>query len=139
MKQFFTTAQRKILIVDDNRIILHLLRLTLDDHSRFQVLEANSGADALAIVTSEHPDLVILDVMMPGEFNGFQICNMIKSQSESKHCKVILLTARSQQSDLELGREAKADHYVTKPFSPKELLELVDATLAVDQVPGINV
>lgn len=130
MEKTIPPSPHKILIVDDNRIIRHLLQLTFQDNARFQILEADCGEAALKLVESEHPDLILLDVMMPGEFNGFQVCQIIKSRQESQHCKVILLSARCQQSDLEQGREAQADHYVTKPFSPKELLILVDSMLA---------
>ena len=135
MEQISTPMLRKILIVDDNRIIRHLLRLTFEDSARFQILEADCGDSALALAISERPEIIVLDVMMPGELNGFQVCSLIKSRQDSKHCKVILLSARCQQSDIEQGREAKADQYVTKPFSPKDLLALVESMLAVDGEP----
>lgn len=130
MQQVPADTLRKILIVDDNRIIRHLLKLTFEDNARFEVLEADCGDSALTITKREHPDLLILDVMMPGELNGFQVCEIIKSWSDTKDCKVVLLSARCQQSDIEQGREAKADHYVTKPFSPTELLALVESLLS---------
>lgn len=136
MKQAPEDKLRKILIVDDNRIIRHLLRLTFEDSARFKILEADCGDTALTLAMKELPDLIILDVMMPGELNGFQVCNLIKSRSESKDCKVVLLSARCQQSDIEQGREVKADHYVTKPFSPSELLLLVESLLPANNKPA---
>ena len=130
-----SASPHKILIVDDNRIIRHLLKLTFEDTARFQILEADCGDAALMLTTNEHPDLIILDVMMPGELNGFEVCNIIKSRPDSKDCKVVLLSARCQQSDIEQGREAKADHYVTKPFSPTELLALVESLLSSNEKP----
>ncbi len=115
----------KILFVDDNRIIRHLLRLTLTD-KRIELLEADCGETALPIITSQKPDYVILDVMMPGELNGFQICQMVKSWEDTKDCKIIMLTASSQQEDFEIGQQVGADFYLTKPFSPKELLSLIE-------------
>lgn len=115
----------KILIVDDNRIIRHLLRLTFSD-SRIELFEADCCATALSIITEQKPDYVILDVMIPGELNGFQVCQKVKSWSDTRPCKIILLTARSQQQDVDLGKQVGADFYMTKPFSPTELLALID-------------
>ncbi|MDO9169633.1 MAG: response regulator [Methylobacter sp.] len=115
----------KILIVDDNRIIRHLLRLTFSD-SRIELFEADCCATALSIITEQKPDYVILDVMIPGELNGFQVCQQVKSWSDTRPCKIILLTARSQQQDVDLGKQVGADFYMTKPFSPTELLALID-------------
>jgi CheY-like chemotaxis protein len=82
------------------------------------------------------PDYVILDVMMPGELNGFQICSMVKSWPDTQSCKIKLLTALTEQRDLENGQEAGADFYVTKPFSPKNLLSLIEtAELSKTQGP----
>ena len=118
MEKPVAASAGKILLVDDNRVIRHLLRLTFADRQLFQVIEADSGEKALPIVLREQPEIIILDVLMPGELNGFQICHMIKSWQDTRHCKIILLSAKSQQDDLEQGRQAGADHYVTKPFSP---------------------
>lgn len=115
----------KILIVDDNRLIRHLLRLTLTD-SRIELFEADCGEKALPIITDQNPDYVILDVMMPGELNGFQICEMVKSWKDTQNCKIVMLTASSQQEDFEIGQKSGADYYLTKPFSPKELLSIID-------------
>ncbi len=119
-------SSRKILIVDDNRIMRHLLKMTFISDTRYQLLEAASGEQCLPIVVRELPDLVLLDVMMPGELDGLGICRMIKSWPDLRHCKVILLSAKTQQEDLDAGKAAGADDYVTKPFSPDKLLKLVD-------------
>lgn len=94
--------------------------------NEFQLFEADSGEQALPLVRKEKPDIIILDVMMPGELNGFQICSMIKSWRDCQHCKIILLSARSQADDLEQGNAAGADFYITKPFSPNHLLSLIN-------------
>lgn len=117
----------KILVVDDNRIIRNLLRLTFKDSTRYEVLEAESGEQALPLTIREKPTVIILDVMMPGELNGFEICRMIKSWPDTQHCNVIMLSARSQEQDFESGQTAGADFYVTKPFSPNELIALVES------------
>ena len=76
------------------------------------------------------PDLVLVDVMMPGSLDGYQVCQKIKMDPETAKTIVILLTARGQQSDFEMGRRAGADAYLTKPFSPLELLDTVEDKLA---------
>lgn len=118
---------KKVLIVDDNRIIRQLLRLTFSNTSRFQLFEADSGEQALPLVISQKPDYIILDVMMPGELNGYQICQMIKSWKDTCHSKIIILSARGQQDDLETGYKSGADHYIVKPFSPAELMQWIDS------------
>lgn len=130
-----TSMPLKILIVDDNQTLRHLLKLTFSD-SRFELHEADSCLTALPKILKLKPDYVILDVMMPGELNGFQICSMVKSWPDTQSCKIILLTALTEQRDLENGQEAGADFYVTKPFSPKNLLSLIEtAELSKTQGP----
>lgn len=126
MSNPMNSAPLKILFVDDNRIIRHLLRLTFSDSKRFEILEAESAELAVPIVLQQKPAIIILDIMMPGELDGFQLCQMIKSSEETKHSKIILLSAKSQQEDLVRGREVGADRYITKPFSPTALIELVE-------------
>lgn len=123
------TKKIKILIVDDNRIIRHLLRMTFFD-KRFELFEAECSNIVLPIITDQKPDYIILDVMMPGELNGFQICQQVKACKDTRDCKIILLSARSQQQDFDLGKQVGADFYMTKPFSPKELLSLIDIEMA---------
>jgi len=119
-----TSAQLKILLVDDNRIIRQLLKLTFAD-SRFKLFEAECGEQALAIIADEKPDYVFLDVKMPGELDGLQVCQLVKASDETRHCKIILLTALSQQEGFDSGIQAGADFCISKPFSPAELLSLV--------------
>jgi two-component system, OmpR family, phosphate regulon response regulator PhoB len=114
----------KILIVDDQADLRKLIRLTLQP-AHFQVFEAITGHEALEQAQAILPDLVLLDVMMPGDLNGFGVCRALKAQPQFAQTKVILLTARGQEADLELGRVAGADDYLVKPFSPTQLLNLV--------------
>jgi two-component system, OmpR family, phosphate regulon response regulator PhoB len=116
----------KILIVDDQADLRKLIRLTLQP-ANFQVFEAITGQEALERAAEIVPDLVLLDVMMPGDLNGYGVCRALKAQSQFAQTKVILLTARGQEADLELGRVAGADDYLVKPFSPTQLLNLVHA------------
>ena len=114
----------KILIVDDQADLRKLIRLTLQP-ANFQVFEAITGLEALEQAAQVVPDLVLLDVMMPGDLNGYGVCRALKAQPQFARTKVILLTARGQEADLELGRSAGADDYLVKPFSPTQLLNLV--------------
>jgi DNA-binding response OmpR family regulator len=115
----------KILIVDDNLQMRNLLRITFSTHPEYQLLQAQNGAEALAVLQNEKPDIVFLDIMMPGEIDGLGVCKWIKS-SEYQATFVILLSAKGQKADIELGLETGADMYLTKPFSPIALLEIVE-------------
>lgn len=120
------TMTRKVLIVDDNAGLRKLIRLTLKT-AGFQLLEAENGDDALRMTKSHLPDFVLLDVMMPGSMDGYQVCSAIKNDPSLRHVWVFILSARAQQADLDAGRQAGADHYLVKPFSPVELLKLVQS------------
>ena len=117
---------RNVLIVDDNEGLRKLLTLTLKA-TAFHLLQADNGDDALRITKSHMPDFVLLDVMMPGSMDGYQVCSAIKNDPSLRHIKVIILSARGQQDDLDAGRRAGADHYLVKPFSPVELLKLLQS------------
>ncbi len=119
----------KILLVDDNRIIRHLLRLTFVSDNRFVIFEAENIEEALTIVYQEHPVVIILDVMLPGDVSGFEICQRLKSEEQTRSCKIILLSARGQQDDLVHGQEVGADLYIVKPFSPAKLIRQVEELL----------
>lgn len=120
-------AQR-ILIVDDQPDIRRLVRMTLE-LTDSEIHEAADGAAALALVGALRPDLILLDVMMPGAFDGYQVCARVKQDPALARTRVVLLTARGQASDIEAGRAVGADGYLIKPFSPLELIEQVDAIL----------
>ena len=121
-----SNTSKKVLIVDDNEGLRKLLSLTLKSTS-FQLLEAENGEDALRMTESHLPDVVLLDVMMPGSMDGYQTCAAIKSNPKLSNTKVYILSARAQKADLEAGKQAGADHYLTKPFSPVELLKLLQS------------
>ena len=114
----------RILIVDDQPDLRRLIRLTLQP-ARFEVSEAATGLEALERARASVPDVVLLDVMMPGDLNGFAVCRAIKTDPAFARTLVILLTARGQQADLEQGAEAGADGHLIKPFSPTQLLDTV--------------
>jgi two-component system phosphate regulon response regulator PhoB len=116
----------KILIVDDNIQMRTLLGITFSTKPEYEIIQAENGADALDIIRTQHIDIMFLDIMMPGEIAGLDVCKSVKASEEYKSCFVVLLSAKGQKSDIELGLSMGADMYLTKPFSPISLLELVD-------------
>ena len=120
---------RTILICDDEASILNSLEFSLGAEG-YRVLAVADGEQALAQARAEPPDLIVLDVMMPRR-NGFEVCRELKLDRRTADVPVILLTARGRREDRELGRQAGADAYVTKPFSPQRLLEKVQTLLGV--------
>lgn len=118
----------KILIVDDDPNIL----LSLDYLMRkngFHVFVARNGAEALELIETEVPELVLLDIMMP-DVDGYEICKEVQSKEWSKHIKIIFLSAKSKEADIQKGIELGAVAYITKPFSSKQLLVEVQQHLS---------
>src|SRR3954464_9832481 len=113
----------KVLIADDQPNMRQLVRLTLES-GHFEILEAPDGDAALALARAEHPDLLFLDWTMPG-LAGVEVCRALREAPSTAHMRIVMLTARSQSADREHAREMGADDYITKPFSPIELLEKV--------------
>ncbi|MDH3255632.1 MAG: response regulator [Acidobacteriota bacterium] len=122
-------SEPRVLIVEDHADLRKLMRLTLNGFG-YRLFEAENGEDALSLVTSERPDLVLLDIMLPGSLSGLDVCRAIKIDEESSWIRVVLLSARTQEEDIKTGREAGADQYIKKPFSPATLLEVVQKELA---------
>ena len=114
-----------ILIVDDEPAILDLVRFTLED-AEVRVVEASDGVEALALARRLRPDLILLDVHMP-RLDGLEACRQIRRDPALARTPIVMLTAAGQEADRARGREAGADEYLTKPFSPLALLALVEA------------
>ena len=110
----------KILIVEDERDVADLIRFNLE-RAGYSVVVANDGLTGQDLALKERPDLVILDLMLPGK-DGYSVFKEIRRDSRTSHTPVLILTARSQTEDRIKGLEAGADDYLTKPFSPKELV-----------------
>lgn len=119
---------KKILIVEDQADIRDLVRMTLE-MGDFQVHEAPDGAAALRLAEQLSPDLMLLDVMMPGGIDGLEVCRRIRANPRLKRTRILMLSARDQASDRRAGKDAGADDYLTKPFSPRELLQAVTRAL----------
>src|SRR6266487_5286914 len=115
---------QKILIIEDEEGIIHLLNLYLKD-AGYNVAAARDGADGLALHAREHPDLIILDIMLPA-IDGFEVCRRIRAWSKTP---ILMLTARVSEDDRVEGFELGADDYLVKPFSPRELVSRVRAIL----------
>ncbi len=126
-----TPHRRRILIVDDEPRIIHFIRLNLE-HDGFEVYEATSGLHALDQLRDQLPDLVLLDVMMP-DIDGFEALRLIR---EISNVPVIMLTAKGDEEDRIRGLELGADDYITKPFSPRELVSRLRAVLRRTEMPG---
>ena len=116
---------RKILIADDEPDILEIVSFNLQAES-YEVLTAKNGNEAIDVAKETHPDLIILDVMMPGK-TGFEVCNILRLQPEFKDTLVIFLTALNDETAEIKGLETGGDDYITKPISPKILISRVNA------------
>lgn len=117
-------ANKRILVVDDEERIVRFIRLNLEQDG-FQVVEAFTGKQAMEKLRQSLPDLILLDVMLP-DLDGFQVLRMVR---ENHDVPIIMLTAKTEEDDRVRGLELGADDYVTKPFSPRELVSRVRAVL----------
>jgi len=120
-------SKGKILVVDDEVYIVHILDFSLGMEG-YEVVTALDGEQALAKVRTEGPDLVVLDIMMP-KLDGYETCKILKSDPATKHIPVILLSAKGRNVDQQMGFQVGADDYITKPFSPRKLVERINLIL----------
>ena len=114
---------RRILVVDDEIYILHILEFSLSMEG-YEVITASDGNGAVQKLKECDPDMVVLDVMMPG-LDGYGVCREIRADEHARSIPVILLSAKGRTVDREAGLEAGADDYIVKPFSPRHLLERI--------------
>ena len=119
--------KEKILIVEDEKDIVKMLEYNLKKEG-FTPFSVSDGDDALDSAVRRQPDLIILDLMLPG-MDGLEVCKALKSEKKTANISVIMLTAKAQESDKIVGLELGADDYVTKPFSPRELIARIKAIL----------
>jgi len=113
----------RILVVEDDHVIRELLvvNLKMEGH---EAVTAADGNEALEVVARTHPDVVLLDMMLPG-LDGWEVTSRLKGDSETSAIPIVALSARAMQADIDRGRELGVDHYVTKPFDPIDLMQLV--------------
>ena len=123
-------SSAKILIVDDDPMNLSILEILLSDD--YTLVRARSGEEALAQAKSERPDLVLLDVMMPG-IDGYEACRLMRAEPELKKMRIVLVSAKAMPSERLRGFEAGADDYVTKPFDHDELMAKIRVFLGMDK------
>jgi two-component system phosphate regulon response regulator PhoB len=120
-------AKETVLVIDDEKDLIELVRYNLEKEG-FRVLSALDGEAGMSIATEESPDAVVVDVMLPG-IDGLDVCRRLRASSRTSRIPVIMLTAKSSESDRIVGLELGADDYVTKPFSPRELAARLKAVL----------
>ncbi|HET7499297.1 MAG TPA: response regulator [Candidatus Omnitrophota bacterium] len=129
-------SKGKILVVDDEIYIVHILDFSLGMEG-YEVVTALDGEQALERVASEKPDLIVLDIMMP-KLDGYEVCRAVKSNPATKNVPVILLSAKGRNVDQKMGFDVGADDYITKPFSPRKLVERINQLLgqAISERPA---
>ncbi len=115
---------KRVLIIEDQEEIRELIRVTLEFED-FDIHEASDGPSGLAAAQRLVPDLILLDVMMPGGMDGLQVCRSVRADARLRRCKVVLLTSRTEDSDRQAGSKAGAAEYLVKPFSPMQVLSVV--------------
>ena len=130
------SRRQKILVVEDEPDIRELLRYNLEQ-AGFDVVESEDGSRVLELVDEEHPSLMILDLMLP-KIDGLDICKMVRQRPRSAKLPIVMLTAKAAEVDRVLGLEFGADDYITKPFSPRELLARVKAVLRRSEPPPVE-
>jgi DNA-binding response OmpR family regulator len=116
---------KRVLIVEDQPEIRELIRMTLEMED-FEIHEAENGPSGLQKAQQLSPHLMLLDVMMPGGMDGYGVCQQVRSDGRLKRTRVVMLTARAQAEDQARGKSVGADAYLIKPFSPRELLTVVN-------------
>ena len=123
-------AKGKILVVDDEIYIVHILDFSLGMEG-YEVVTALDGEQAVEKARAEKPDLIVLDIMMP-KLDGYETCKILKGDADTRDIPVILLSAKGRNVDQKIGFEVGADDYITKPFSPRKLVERINAILGQD-------
>ena len=118
----------KVLLVDDEPNIIMSLDFLMRK-ANYEVFIGRNGTEALHIAATERPDVIILDIMMP-DIDGYDVCRKIKDSPETAHAKIVFLSAKTREADIEKGYEVGASLYITKPFSTKTLMKQVESLMA---------
>jgi DNA-binding response OmpR family regulator len=119
--------REKVLIVEDEKDIIKMLEYNLKKEG-FRTITCNNGEDAIDLTKKEKPDIILLDLMLPG-IDGLEVCKTLKKEEKTSSISIVMLTAKVQESDKIVGLELGADDYITKPFSPRELIARIKAIL----------
>ncbi|MFT4304686.1 MAG: response regulator transcription factor [Candidatus Woesearchaeota archaeon] len=123
--------KKKILVVDDEPHIVDLIKMTLQNE--YELYEAFTSRDAMSQIKKHEPDLILLDIMMPGE-DGFQLCDRIRESKKNKNTPIIFISAKNQHEDMMKSIDVGGDDYLTKPFDPEELEKKVKANLIMNKI-----
>jgi len=119
---------KKILIVEDEQVILELLSEIFGDLGDYEILYAKDGKEALRIAREDNPDIILLDILLP-KVSGYEVCKSIKSDRTMSRIKILILSGMAQNSDWQKAQEVGADGYITKPFDSIALVEKVEELL----------
>lgn len=117
---------KRLLIIEDEEDIANAEKLILKD--QFKVFVANTGSDGLAMAKKLRPDIIVLDIMLP-HMSGYELCQKIRDEKSLANTKIVMVTAKSEQADEDIGMDLGADDYIMKPFEPDELLFVVNQVL----------
>jgi two-component system phosphate regulon response regulator PhoB len=123
-----TRKSKKILVAEDRQEILELISITLEG-SPYEVVMVNDGTQALKVAQEYHPDLILLDIIMPGGINGLEVCRKLKNNPETSDIRILIMTSKYSDEILLEIYESQADGLLPKPFSPKGLLTTVERML----------
>ncbi len=128
---------QSLIIVEDSEDARKLLRITLG-YGLYRIHETDNATDALMMARSVRPEVMVLDVMLPGGVNGFQLCELIKRDESLRSIFVVMVTARGGEEDIKEGRRCGADAYVVKPFSPAYLIQVIESRqqAGIDMLPA---
>jgi len=119
--------KKRILIIEDEPYMVELLKTRLEANN-YEVIVAYDGMEGWRKARNEHPDLILLDIMLPG-MDGFKICKLLKHDVRYRNVPIIMLTARANKEDMMMGKEAGADAYIAKPFDSKLLIQKIEELL----------
>src|SRR5438067_208029 len=130
-----TALSKKVLVVEDEEDVVEMLTRAFRRATGFNIITATDGATGLRRAREESPALVVLDLMLP-KMPGLEVCKILKSDSLTRHIPILMLTAKAEEIDRILGLELGADDYVSKPFSPREVVLRAQASLRRGETPG---
>ncbi|MFM2118851.1 MAG: hypothetical protein RL722_319 [Pseudomonadota bacterium] len=121
----------KILVVEDQPELRRLITRTLKRAEQHQFIEVADAAAGWEAALAHHPDLVLLDIMLPGTLDGLELCRRLRAYEPTAHAKIVIVSGRGHRNDLLIGQAAGADEYVQKPFSPAHLVDVIDNLMTV--------
>ena len=121
-------GQKKILLVDDSAVALMATKMIVRRSGKYDLLQASDGEEAVAMAIAEHPDLIVMDVVMP-KMGGFEACRALRQEEATKEIPIIMVTTRGEPENVETGYASGCNDYVTKPINAMELMEKVESLI----------